>query len=73
MKERVKNMKTRYIKQLDAKTQNAIKKDLIIAFNEIGLKQSNINVEIDNAMSSRLSDLSDTINIEPYIKKTRKT
>lgn len=63
-------MKTKYVIQLNDCEQNQIKKDLKIFFkNELGLVDEELENELDLAMSSRLIDLEDSIDINPYIDK----
>lgn len=63
-------MKTKYVIQLDNCEQIQIKKDLKDFFeNELDLTDEEIKDELDLAMSSRLSDLEDSIDISPYIDK----
>jgi hypothetical protein len=52
-------MKTTYIAQLPIEIQKKIKMELML----LGLSK----VDIEKAMSSRLCDLGDTINIKPYL------
>lgn len=52
---------TQYITQLPPETQQSILSDLT--------KLNLTPEDIDNAMNSRLCDLSDTIDISKYIKK----
>ena len=52
-------MKTLFINQLEESTQKAIERELT----EMGFSQE----DIENALDSRLCDLSDTININAYL------
>lgn len=53
-------MKTKYISQFSLEIQKSIKKELIA----LGLSPE----DIETAMSSRLCDLEDTIDITSYLK-----
>lgn len=58
---------TTYINQLPIQTQEEIKAELITVFTELELSQDELTEAIENAMDSRLCDLSDTININKYL------
>ena len=59
--------KTTFINQLPLSTQEDIKADLYIALSDIITLDNTINEEIEIALSGRLCDLEDTINIEKYL------
>lgn len=60
-------MKTKYINQLPLHTQQSIKADIIHSLSELNLSHSELLEALENAMSSRIIDLEDTININKYL------
>lgn len=61
-------MRKLYVSQLTTQMQNKIKNDLIKYFKEdLELNEIHMQIELEMAMSSRVSDLEDTINIEYII------
>lgn len=61
-------MQTKFIAQLDKYKQNQIKQDLkFFLKEELELTDKEMEKELELAMSSRLSDLKESIDINPYI------
>lgn len=61
-------MQTKFIAQLDKYKQNQIKQDLkFFLKEELELTDEEMEKELELAMSSRLSDLKESIDINPYI------
>lgn len=61
--------KTSYIIQLDVETQIKVKERVITALKESGFKDNDLKIRLENAMSSRLSDLEGLIEIRDIQKK----
>lgn len=62
-------MKTKYVVQLDDFKQKKIKEDLNIFYkDELNLNDEEMKVELKLAMSGRLVDLEDSIDISPYLE-----
>ena len=62
-------MKTKYVSQLSKYNQVVIRLDVIEKLEKLGYHKEDLNEIVENAMDSRLCDLSDLIDIRPYLKK----
>lgn len=60
-------MLIKYIYQLPVEMQKKIKAELLLNLAELKLSQEEFLNTLENAMNSRLGDLSDTININQYL------
>ncbi len=60
-------MKSQYISQLPQSTQQAIASDLTLTLSQLDLTPAEQTEALQDALNSRLSDLSDLIIIKKYI------
>lgn len=61
-------MRSLYVFQLEQDLQTKIENQLIHFFKEeLDLNEKNLKIELELAMSSRISDLEDTINIKKVL------
>ncbi|TCI99982.1 hypothetical protein [Cytobacillus praedii] len=60
-------MKTFYISQLSQPIQQAIQSEVTLALSQLDLTPSEQSQTLQDALNSRLCDLSDLININKYI------
>lgn len=60
-------MKTQFINQLPTNTRESIKSELVKALSQLDLSHSEYYEALDDALNSRLCDLSDTIDINKYL------
>lgn len=61
-------MKNLYVSQLPTNTQQSILNEITIALSQHNLSSVELSEAIENAMSSRVSDLQDTININSIVQ-----
>ena len=62
-------MMTKYVSQLNVYNQVLIKMDVIEELEKLGYSNEDLGEIVEDAMDSRLCDLSDLIDITPYLKK----
>ena len=60
--------KQTYVNMLPQVIQDDIMADVYDSLKKEGMSDQLININMDGALNSRLGDLSDTINIEKYLK-----
>lgn len=61
-------MTNKYVYELPAETQNAIERDLIEVISDMGIyTEEEICASVQDGMDSHLTDLTDIIDIKPYL------